>query len=187
MCSAKGISLPANFGIPAYNFNSIVFIRFKTGFLWKRSFVEVQELKMGCCSVGNVLWEISIQGGRMVPLEIVLHHCIHPSWLLRMKIFSVRLEVADAHVIMAVLRQQCCVLASGAGQASHESCGASYARNSHSDSVCKSQRWISFNPPRFYSFHLTLSVDTVNSCFCLKTQTCLLVEHEFLQLITVFF
>lgn len=56
---AKGILLPANFGIPAYNFNSIVVIRFRIGFLWKRSFVEVHELKMdavvsGMCSERSI-------------------------------------------------------------------------------------------------------------------------------------
>lgn len=30
---------------------------------------------------------------------------------------------------------------------------ASYAHNLDSNDVCKSQRWISFNPPQFYSFH----------------------------------
>lgn len=118
----------------------------------------------------------------MVPLEIALHHCIHPILIAQDEnLFSEAGGSSpsvppDARVIMAVLRQQCCVLASGAGKASHESCGASYAQNLHSDSVCKSQRWISFNPPQFYGFHLTLSVDTVNSCFCLKTQTCLLIR-----------
>lgn len=46
-------------------------------------------------------------------------------------------------------------------QASKAVVPASYAHNFHSNAVCKSQRWISFNPPQFYSFHLALGVEWI--------------------------
>lgn len=92
------------------------------------------------------------------------------------------------NVTMGVIRQQWCVLASRTDrQATKAVVPASYAHSLHSDSVCKSQRWISFSSPPI--LWLSFGVE----CWCseflilLKDTNLLLIEHRFLYLITVFF
>lgn len=125
--------------------------------------------------------EINIQGRRVVPYRSCIAS-LHPFLFDQDK--NLFCEAAgscppDAHVIMAIIRQQCCVLASGIGLARHEGCGftAFYMQNFHADSVGKRQRQISLNSSlylphhhQFYSFLSMLSVDTVNFCVCLKKQ-----------------